>query len=997
MNSTTYPRKVVNPYQKSHSGHQNDSLGSILAGLVAASQSLASSSNTEQQWEQLGKALQNCVDQWNLDHAKTLLGWVQKQVELNQNDRHVARSLGLLATAMRDFWGMQLVYALSCPFETKKCPFDFLTRLSGDSARSEVQSASCVCLAVLWDTLCRLDRLASPTHQMPAQQENSWWITCMESPFKAEKTASISIWDSVNQWCIGQWMDTDFDMPNGDQEAQDGTIGKETRKQAACILMNQFLGKESTSTWFYTMSDDKWCKLTERLIEQSQRLLDPNMPMTSYARLSLVCLHLLAKLERTAGREMPHTYEKLVDGSGSGGLITTMMKSTLQTSSEDCPRWIEDASALILPILNEWSQAGALLPYWEMDARSEIAREFTKEITERIMGGNIVKSTKLASFLWLLRETPALCWNVMHACVPKGKWVDFVASVATLTLCENQSEAPLLACLLREILQLWTSYRNDELLQQKVSNLSFLSKLSEHASSMLRSDENKALLLLHIDCLKVLCASQGYQTSESLRAFAQRLLPVIACRPFQVERDSIVRYDSDSSMDSGESTPTANNLSRLDASYIVPDETSTTAPSKAVLYGLESCLRISAASIVASCIDKNSVDFESQANRALTEFLSSSDMVLSVENMERVSRGCLHRRLSLLRILATRQDESFFTDAFLNIELAKAREIRQSLTETARLSDRITWFEKREKQLSNETKTLEARIHRNSATAQRECDVIFRKLVNESKQALNAEIAKRTEQQQELVSLREANAAIKKAVQEFEMENNTLRKISSELEADLSEKVRLQHSLENQIDGFDTSLNQERARVARLTQELEVAHESINVFKTTVQNQRDQIVQNEDTIERLDASRAEMHANLESLFGDMVSLAHAYEIKEKEISSGNESKAAMLEKLEKELDKEKQRRKDMEDKYRQVEYENEALSRKYERAREKLNEERRRFSRSQVSEVSLNRGETSKSYIQQLQLSKPRHPRQSSSRSRQGKENEPALTAGSIR
>ena len=229
-----------------------------------------------------------------------------------------------------------------------------------------------------------------------------------------------------------------------------------------------------------------------------------------------------------------------------------------------------------------------------------------------------------------------------------------------------------------------------------------------------------------------------------------------------------------------------------------------------------------------------------------------------------------------------------------------------------------------------------------------------------------------------------------------EAQIKTLYETGENLKQELAEKRDKVETLTKERDILIRDLGERHEKVAKLSKEMDSANTAISSYKKRESQLRGQIAQNEEDLEGLEAARVEMHANLESLFGDMVSLAHAYELKEKEVSSGQESKEATIEKLEKDLDKERQKRKDLEDKYRQVEYENEALSRKYARAREKLEEERKQRSQAYASQTSSRRGDLSKSYIQQLQLSTSRNSSHSSSRS--GKENDPkSMRASKLR
>jgi hypothetical protein len=924
------------------------------------------------------KSIKQQKGQWKYVHAKAFLKWVKQQVKQNKDDNHIARVLGLLAHILYDHWDMHLIYALSCPSHNElHHPFGFLSQLSRDSSRRLVQSATCLCLAAVWQALSSLDKLVTPPSSIARLQDNTvWWISCLQSSENKE-----SYWSDVVQWCNDQWLLHDVPIVGvdaGDGE-EEGAPSKEITKHAACILLYQLLQNQSTSSWLYEMPESIWCSFAERLIEQSQRLLDPNMPMTSFARLSLVSLLLLAKVDQSAAKEMPLSYELLTTGNGNGGLVMTMMKSTFQDTMEDCPRWAEAANTFIIPILHEWSKIGKLTSYWEMDTRRESLRFFVKMIVERVLGRSLIKHTLLASFLWLLRETPALCRNVIQTVVSKDRWCDFIGSLIAMIVGEDHRTVVVPVCALREILYL-VPYKNVD-----ATRPSSIQNFIDKTNSFVKEEDMKSLLLVHLDCAQALFSKGCLESVDTFQSFMQVLHSYVFVNAAQVTKNKI-RQDSDSCMDSLESTPTANNLSRLDVSCIDVEEVEQNS-TKSMPYGLELCIRIAVSTLQATILTTNTArnDIKSQVYNNLSEFITSCDMAISTDGMNRVSSGWLYRKGTLLRLLALADDSSLYYHAFTNIESSRTCELQQMRKDVEQKEGRIYWLENREKQLTQEATTREAHLNAQSTLALRERNILYRKLTTESRQSLETEIAKRAELQEQCDNLRGVNQDLDSSLKDLEAETNLLRSHSRKIEAELSEKTQLYEKLKLEINDMRNTLAQKKECETKLSKQVELATASIAEYKVRESQLRDQIAQNKQTIDEVQGSREEMHATLESLFGDMVSLARAYELKEKEVSSSNESKEKLIEKLEKEVKRERQQRKELEDKYRQVEYDNEALSRKYARTREKLEEERRSQNRSPTSSTLVKPRVGSKSYIQQLQLSSSSSR---SSSSRHGKEND---------
>jgi len=87
-------------------------------------------------------------------------------------------------------------------------------------------------------------------------------------------------------------------------------------------------------------------------------------------------------------------------------------------------------------------------------------------------------------------------------------------------------------------------------------------------------------------------------------------------------------------------------------------------------------------------------------------------------------------------------------------------------------------------------------------------------------------------------------------------------------------------------------------------------------------------------------SNVSLRESLESLFGDLVGLAQHYEIKEEEARQARDSASHVVDKLKTELQAERQKYAKLVEDQSQIRYENDILSRKYEKAKEKLQEAR---------------------------------------------------------
>ena len=122
--------------------------------------------------------------------------------------------------------------------------------------------------------------------------------------------------------------------------------------------------------------------------------------------------------------------------------------------------------------------------------------------------------------------------------------------------------------------------------------------------------------------------------------------------------------------------------------------------------------------------------------------------------------------------------------------------------------------------------------------------------------------------------------------------------------------------------------------------------------------------QQTETLAYVEQSESELKVSLENLFADMCCLAHLYEVKEREASSYQESGEMVVEKLKRKLEIERQKYVELDERQKRIQYENEMLSKKYAKARDKLEEEREDRKR----ESERRKRAAPVSYINQLHL-----------------------------
>lgn len=160
-----------------------------------------------------------------------------------------------------------------------------------------------------------------------------------------------------------------------------------------------------------------------------------------------------------------------------------------------------------------------------------------------------------------------------------------------------------------------------------------------------------------------------------------------------------------------------------------------------------------------------------------------------------------------------------------------------------------------------------------------------------------------------------------------------------------AEKAALKHA---------DSLEAERKKTEELRKEFESckldseakdqqilsAKNSLNNMKEKEKKMYDHLRAKEKDLQSMECSKDDLHHSLESLFADMVSLSLAFANKEKEVSSNRKTVDSTIMKLKKELELERKKNGQLQTRQRQIDYDNEVLSKKLARTREKLENER---------------------------------------------------------
>jgi chromosome segregation ATPase len=212
----------------------------------------------------------------------------------------------------------------------------------------------------------------------------------------------------------------------------------------------------------------------------------------------------------------------------------------------------------------------------------------------------------------------------------------------------------------------------------------------------------------------------------------------------------------------------------------------------------------------------------------------------------------------------------------------------------------------------------------------------------------------------------------------------TCRETEAETKAAFERATAKLEELELKEQGAAQRTQDRETELVRLREELRSSKESHSELVHRENEMRSHIQKQEESLANTEESHGAMREGLESLFGDMVSLSQLYEVKEREAASTREDGGAAVQKVKRKLEAEQKRTFELEEKYRQIQYDNDMLSKKYARAREKLEEERKQ---RQKDAERRNKRTGPVSYINQLHTSTVDRS-SAADRSRGGKEND---------
>ena len=386
-----------------------------------------------------------------------------------------------------------------------------------------------------------------------------------------------------------------------------------------------------------------------------------------------------------------------------------------------------------------------------------------------------------------------------------------------------------------------------------------------------------------------------------------------------------------------EDTPPANNLSRMDESYLSLEPAKET-PKQ----GLDDTIRIVAAAILVRMANRDSSEhtetlWRTRIHTAVMEFTSSFHLHGHPQACADMKRRLFRLQTSLATLSTENED---VISSSLSTEVLLCRRERDDHAQ----------------QLINYHRELEeARSQVKLLTAERDrCKKAMRLQAAAHEKALGQTKSKATMEVSQLIEVHvsERSAAEKRA-EDCLRRTRHAEELQHEAESRIKEYLSLEAQSRQELDEISTNLKnanqelqQERTLVdehkrlcADQAEELSGMLSRLHMVERDYKTTRGQLAASQAALEETKDAYRKLQNDLEETFAQLSFLAQAYQSKEDEIFTIVEKKDQAVQEARRQADSERRRNDELEAKERHLKFENDRLTKKLTRAKEKLEEE----------------------------------------------------------
>ena len=899
----------------------------------------------------------------------------------DDNQQLVFAAWKVLHTSVVEWWAFDdpLLYAVLIQDwglvdnEDSRTPasgLDFLeyhSRQSKSSNRSlDSQSVAAVCLATAWRTMERfqvgIDSSSSLSRNMSITGDRVWWIS-LENGEK--------YWEPLLSWALTMWMNPSIPESNYANKPKGVLVDRESGQTAAAAILIHFLqfgcdgwlydftNVENTSKNIESKRQASSEQFATNLLDQAERLSDLSMPFSSFAKLAMASLHLMVVLEQKQSVSLsPGINARLKRLTQNPNLWEHLW---YQVCKVDAGTDVGESASWIIPMIRRQTMSDSLdslvVSQEDLFQSSSLKNLWCRALSE---GRNSRDDSIVGRLHWIWNSAPHLSRKTLEEMLPAASGIsdERNGEVETLELLDyllhgiegNDLSATVqyhYAALLHSIFRDSKSCHDD--LSRFVWGEMNDNRTLRLVESLTRAAQKndalfKPFLLCLLDSVKLL-VSQSLTVANLILGSADRVETIITLMQSTEGRMNTAAMNLDdtnlsqSSAESNRSTPTAHNLSRIDADLSVI-EVRLGKPHR----GFNAFLPLTAALVLASTVARTAAAHQSLSEESAdlllrrriqnaTSSFISEELCVGLENevcsIAEATAEWTKRRTQLLS--ACIQDPTNESDDMI-VSLLHAREIRRVKDSTIQkkrirgLEYQLQESKERERRLKHNNEKLAHQMEMKESNFVKEKGMLQHRAQTELKHLSDAQVVQTKKAE---IRLREASIQIKEMQSRAQEAEKAALKHADSLEAERKKTEELRKEFES------CKLDSEAK-----DQQILSAKNSLNNMKEKEKKMYDHLRAKEKDLQSMECSKDDLHHSLESLFADMVSLSLAFANKEKEVSSNRKTVDSTIMKLKKELELERKKNGQLQTRQRQIDYDNEVLSKKLARTREKLENER---------------------------------------------------------
>jgi hypothetical protein len=327
-----------------------------------------------------------------------------------------------------------------------------------------------------------------------------------------------------------------------------------------------------------------------------------------------------------------------------------------------------------------------------------------------------------------------------------------------------------------------------------------------------------------------------------------------------------------------------------------------------------------------------------------------------------ISFDMMQRRLRLLMSLGQPDNEEYLSNLLYiseRTQRSKYIDLHERLIEC---NAQLKKHREREEELVSENGSYRARLSAQSTMFQYEKNELRRHITQKANELVEVHVSERKKAEQSAQQLSQSLTEAQGSAQKYHEAERQVRSV-------LDDTTNQLKAVTGREQEFSARVRQYELEIQHTSDELKVAKQSLTDARVKDRTAQEELLEQGARIVDLEQTEMDVRNSLENLFGDMVSLARVYVAKEKEVASLHDRYKANIQELESRSKREQERNAQLEAQDQQRQYEYSILSRKYQRAKEKLEQEREDHRRKHEAEQPRYKRTGPISYINQLHTS----------------------------